>query len=379
MMKFLLLASYPDSILKFRKNLIIDLQRKGFDVHVAAPNIKDNKTDLELFNTLGVTTHKIYLSRTGMNPLKDLFSLICLFFLMRRIAPDFVLCYTIKPIIYGVLSAKLAGIKNIIAMVTGVGIAFTDLSENRLKGYVKSIITGLYTVSLKLSSKIIFQNTDDYDLFISLGIVNKDLDIAIVNGSGVDLEEFRVSPFPLGLSFLIVSRLLVSKGIREFVEAARILKKKDPNAQFTIVGWVDEGGDSIKEVEVQEWVDEGVISFLGRLDDVRPALVECSVFVLPSYREGTPRSVLEAMAMGRPIITSDAPGCRETVTNGVNGFLVEVKNVESLVSAMQKFKAQPSLISIMGKCSRALVCKKYDVKKVNVQMMKGMGIDTDPV
>ena len=232
----------------------------------------------------------------------------------------------------------------------------------------------MYRLAMKLSTKVIFQNSDDRDLFIKLGIISKNHKIAVVSGSGVDLRKFKPVNFNGHQNFLIITRLIASKGIREFVEAARIIKRDHPQVTFTIAGWIDQGEDSISNEELQAWVKEGDITYLGFQADVRDVLNNCSVYVLPSYREGTPVSVLEAMATGRPIITTDTAGCRETVIDGENGFLVEVGKVRSLVEAMNKFILDPSLIISMGERSLELARMKYDVDLVNYEMMCAMDI-----
>ncbi len=175
-------------------------------------------------------------------------------------------------------------------------------------------------------------------------------------------------------TFLLIARLLGDKGVREYVEAVRRIKARYPDVVFRLVGWIDENPNAIREQELNDWVSEGVVEYLGRLSDVRPAIADCTVYVLPSYREGTPRTVLEAMAMGRPIITTDAPGCRETVVDGENGFLVPVKAVDELVSAMEKFVLFPGLVEKMGRRSREIAEAKYDVNAVNAVMLREMGI-----
>ncbi|SMO55781.1 Glycosyl transferases group 1 [Alcanivorax sp. DSM 26295] len=162
--------------------------------------------------------------------------------------------------------------------------------------------------------------------------------------------------------------------MREYAEAAQRVKATYPEAVFRLVGWIDDNPDAITQRELDQWVDSGVLEFLGRLDDVRPAIADCSVYVLPSYREGTPRTVLEAMAMGRPVITTDAPGCRETVVDGDNGFLVPVKDIQALADAMIKMIDSPGLVAKMGERSRQIAETKYDVHRVNAAMLEGMGI-----
>ena len=202
----------------------------------------------------------------------------------------------------------------------------------------------------------------------------------VVNGSGVNVTDFNVLPLPQNeqqqakISFLLIARLLVDKGVREYAEAAKIIQQQYPHVEFNLVGWIDENPSAITQQELDQWVTKKTVKYWGKLADVRPAIAESSVYVLPSYREGTPRTVLEAMAMGRAIITTDAPGCRETVVDGDNGFLVEVKSVDSLVDAMQKFINQPELIEKMGNRSREIALHKYDVHQVNTHMMQEMGL-----
>ena len=196
----------------------------------------------------------------------------------------------------------------------------------------------------------------------------------VVDGSGVDLDFYGVAPLPVWPSFLLIARLLGDKGVREYAEAACRIRLRSPEVIFHLVGWIDENPDAISQQELDGWIAAGILEFHGRLADVRPAIANCSVYVLPSYREGTPRTVLEAMAMGRAIITTDAPGCRETVQDGKNGFLVPVRSVDALETAMQRFIADPALIKKMGKRSRAMVEEKYDVYKVNAVMLREMRI-----
>jgi glycosyltransferase involved in cell wall biosynthesis len=178
---------------------------------------------------------------------------------------------------------------------------------------------------------------------------------------------------PHKISFLLISRLIKEKGILDYVEAARIVKQRRPEVEFKLVGFFDKNPSALKEIELQSWIQEGVLHYLGKLDDVRPAIALSSVYVLPSYYgEGTPRTVLEAMAMGRPIITTDSPGCRETVVDGENGFLVPVKDPLSLSKSMLRFIENPTLIEQMGKISREIAIKKYDVNKVNSVILQAM-------
>jgi glycosyltransferase involved in cell wall biosynthesis len=370
---FLLLAGHADSIIKFRGKLIDELQSLSFKVHIAAPKLDAHSTVFEVLNSKGVVLHKIPLVRTGLNPLNDMYLLISLWYLMLRIRPHILLSYTVKPVIYGSLVGRLVGVPNIFALITGLGYAFAG-ADGRVRKFVRYILRKLYSISLRNATKIIFQNKDDEKLFRNMGIIGHEKLSCVVNGSGVDLVKFHVAPIPNKISFLMIARLLGDKGLREYIESARRVKKHHSNIEFVLVGWLDENPDAITQSELDKWGDDGVVSFLGKLEDVREVISNSSVYVLPSYREGTPRTVLEAMAMGRAIITTDAPGCRETVIDTENGFLVGVQSVDDLEKAMLKFINQPSLAISMGERSREIAEEKYDVHKVNNNMLREMGI-----
>lgn len=373
MKSFLLVASYPDSITKFRGPLIDALLAAGLKVHIAAPDLIDKSAVYKELKAKGIVLHQIPLSRTGMDPFADLRSIFCLWQLMRKIKPIWVLGYTIKPVVYGLFVARLAGVPLRNALITGLGYAFqgeTDGSRSK----VRWLVQRLYGLALRGANKVFFQNPDDEELFCSLGILQNNASSCVVNGSGIAIEQFSVSPLPAEPKFLLIARLLGDKGVREYAEAAKRIKENYPSVVFQLVGWIDENPDAIRKQELEDWIASGIVDYLGKLDDVRPVIEDCSVYVLPSYREGTPRTVLEAMAMGRPIITTDAPGCRETVVDGDNGILVPVKSVDALVSAMERFILEPDLATRMGQRSREIAVEKYDVHKVNAVMLKEMGI-----
>lgn len=375
MRKFLLIAGFAESLIAFRKPLIVALLNKGLEVHVAAPELLANPEIISELTELGVVAHDIPLQRTGMNPLADLRALLALWQLMRQIKPRYVLGYTIKPVIYGTLAAWLARVPQRFALITGLGFAFIGEEDNQ-RSRVRAVVQGLYRAALRHCHTVFFQNHDDEALFRQLKIVSTNANTCVVNGSGVDVSEFEVAPFveQPALRFLLIGRLLGDKGVREYVQAAEQIKQRYPATQFDLVGWIDANPNTITQVELDQWIAAGTVNFLGRLNDVRSAIKDCSVYVLPSYREGTPRTVLEAMAMGRAVITTDAPGCRETVVDGDNGFLITVKDTDALAQAMLRFIEQPELIAQMGKRSRFIAEDKYDVHKVNAQMLKGMNL-----
>ncbi|MNF23023.1 N,N'-diacetylbacillosaminyl-diphospho-undecaprenol alpha-1,3-N-acetylgalactosaminyltransferase [compost metagenome] len=374
-MKFLLLASYPESLLSFRGPLLDALLAQGHNVHVGAPELRLGSPIVQKLEARGLQIHSIPMQRTGTNPLTDLVTLLHLHRLMRQIHPDCVLGYTIKPVIYGSLAAWLASVPNRFALITGLGYSFqgqgNDADERAL---LRSLVQWLYGLALNHSHKVFFQNPDDQALFRMQQILSPTVPSFVVNGSGVDIDEYTPAPLPPTPRFLMIARLLADKGVREYVAAARLVRARHPEALFSLVGWIDENPSAIAQAELDAWQAEGVIRYLGKLDDVRPIIADCNVYVLPSYREGTPRTVLEAMAMGRAIITTDAPGCRETVIDGDNGFLVPVKAVSELAAVMMRLVEDPDLAARMGRRSRLIAEEKYDVRRVNAVMLREMGI-----
>lgn len=371
-MRFLFITGFPDFLINFRGALITELMSRGMQIHVVGPSLEEGRPVRQKLEGMGLSVHNIPMARTGTNPLTDLRTLVALFLVMRNIKPQAVLGYTIKPVIYGTLAAWFAGVPQRFALITGLGYAFQGDGK---RGRLQALVQWLYGLALAKAQKVFFQNPDDLALFKQRGLLHSSTPTCVVNGSGVNVGSFAVQPVPTGAPhFLLIARLLGDKGVREYVAAAKSVLHLHPQAKFSLVGWIDENPDAINQNELDEWINSGVVNYLGRLTDVRPAIAACSVYVLPSYREGTPRTVLEAMAMGRAIITTDAPGCRETVMHGYNGFLVPVKLVDALAQAMCRFVDEPELASIMGAKSRILAEEKYDVNKVNAVMLHEMGI-----
>ena len=379
-MKFLIISSFLPSVLNFRGKLLEAIQQQGLEIHIIAPDLASFSAKHEKLLDLGYFVHEVSMQRTGTNPVADLKTLLAIYKLMQNIKPDYVLSYTIKPVIYGTLAAWLAKVPLRYALITGLGYAFQNVETHSKRSVFQKLVHGLYQQALSRSHKAFFQNPDDLKLFQDLKLLGSNTPAVVVNGSGVNVTDFNVLPLPLDagqkpkISFLLIARLLVDKGVREYAEAAKVIQQQYPHVEFNLVGWIDENPSAITQQELDQWVANKTVKYWGKLADVRPAIAESSVYVLPSYREGTPRTVLEAMAMGRAIITTDAPGCRETVVDGDNGFLVEVKSVESLVEAMQKFINQPELIEKMGNRSREIALHKYDVHQVNKHMMHEMGL-----
>lgn len=370
--KFFLIAGLADSVLNFRGPLIATLKQRGFQVHVAAPALPIGHPMRLQLEALGMTVHSIPMLRTGTDPLADLQTFWALWRLMRTVRPSAVMGYTIKPVIYGSLAAWLAGVPTRFALVTGLGYAFQGDGQ---RGHLQALVQRLYACALARVDKVFFQNPDDEALFRRRRLLPVGTPSCVVNGSGVDVSSFCLTSMPPGPPrFLLIARLLGDKGVREYAQAAGRIRAAYPGVRCALVGWIDSNPDAIGQAELDTWVAQGHIEFLGKMADVRPAIADCSVYVLPSYREGTPRTVLEAMAMGRAVITTDAPGCRETVVDGDNGILVPVKSVDALVAAMERFINDKGLAQRMGARGRQMAEEKYDVHKVNAVMLREMGI-----
>lgn len=361
-------AGYSASLLNFRGPLLRALVSGGHEVIACGPEVTPEL--LKALSELGVSFREVPCDRAGLSVRRDLQLLKALVTLFRSLRPDIVLNYTIKPVIYGSLAARLVGVPNVYSMITGVGYSFNEGVKGRW--VVRTAASALLRLSLPSNRVVFFQNPDDCALFRRLGLLGDPERSVVINGSGVDIEAFRPAPFPHKLSFLLIARLLADKGIREYVAAARLVRSRYPEVRFRLVGPLDPNPSALRKEEIEEWVREGLVDYLGELHDVRPAIAATSVYVLPSYGEGTPRTVLEAMAMGRPAVTSNAPGCRETVVDGVNGYLVPVRDPKALAAALERFVQDPDLIASMGRESRRIVVDKYDVHKVNRVILETM-------
>lgn len=364
-MKLILVDNSSKMLLNFRKEFIRKLA-KTVDVYVLCPLNEEDKVELI---SLGVKQcfDNTYLRRQGINPIHDykLFRFYQQCF--HDVCPDIVFNYTIKCTIWASLAAKRSGVKSIFSMITGLGYAFTDVTQGGLKKrLVNYFVKKLYKKSLTHNKKVFFLNNDDSQLFGSLGITSLSQSV-VLNGEGVDLDYFYyVDNMPEKLSIIMLSRLLKDKGILEYYKAAKILKSRyGDQLSFKLAGSIDNNPTSLSQSDLNEIIESGCVDYLGSLSDVREAIKSSSVLLLPSYREGTPRCILEAMSMGRAIITTDAPGCRETVIDGENGFLISVKSVNEIVDSVEKLLKDQNLLVSMGKCSRRIAENKYDAHKVN--------------
>ena len=368
MAKVIIIAGFAKSLINFRGELINDFIKLGYEVVAMAPEKGFEKELLEI----GAIYRSVPLQRNGMNVFKDIKTLFYLAKILYEEKPSILLLYTIKPVIYGSIAAKIIKLSSVYSIITGLGYAFTGYSHKRT--IISNIVKFLYKIAFSNNKKVFFQNPDDLELFTRLNLltVNKTV---LINGSGVNTTRFALKKNIIQpVSFLLIARLVWDKGIAEYVKAARMLKEQYPEVNFNLLGPFDDGPAGISQVYVESLVAEGTIYYLGETNDVRPYIADASIYVLPSYREGTPRSILEAMSMGRPVVTTDAPGCRETVKNGFNGFLVPVKDSYALAKAMEYFILNPEQIPIVGARSREIAEEKYDVRKVNRSIIHAMGL-----
>jgi glycosyltransferase involved in cell wall biosynthesis len=349
------------TLLNFRGHLISDLVAEHYKITVLVSEY--SSSDIDKLNLLGAKCEFFQMKRGGLNPLREVITFFSLINKLQKLKPNLVLAYTIKPVIWGGLSCLFVRGTSFIALITGLGYSFEGTSLG--KRLLTKIASILYAMSLNRAKFIIFQNADNLNLFISKNICSREKSLLIL-GSGVDKDYFQVADLPNGDPiFLMVGRILRSKGILEYIEAARLVKQLYPSVSFHLLGSPDNSYDAVPMQEVHRWHDLGVINYLGFMEDVRPAILKSHIFVLPSYHEGLPRATLEAMSMGRPILTTNVPGCRETVLVAKNGYLAEKANSNSLATLMIWFIENRDQWKKMGSVSRSLVNKHFDISLIN--------------
>jgi glycosyltransferase involved in cell wall biosynthesis len=358
-----------------RGGLIAALQAADLEVTIAAPP-EDPGAEAAL-GALGVAFRPLDLDRGGINPLRDLGYAARVARCIRAVRPDLVLAIAAKPVVYTGIVAWLTPSVAVSSMISGLGYVFTG---TRLRQRALAVVAKLlYRVALARSSVVFFQNEDDLDQFASWRLLGRRERGAVTNGDGVDLERFAVRPLPGRGHFLLIGRLLTDKGIPEYAAAARLVRSTHPDARFRLVGWFDDANpNAIQRTAVDGWSVDGTIDFLGFQADVRPVLEDTDVYVLPSHREGLSRTTCEAMAMGRPIVTTDAPGCRQTVIDGETGFLVPVGDPVALAAAMRLFLDDPGLAGRLGPASRALAEDRFDERLVNARIVERMLAGASP-
>jgi glycosyltransferase involved in cell wall biosynthesis len=358
-------------LLRFRRQMLETLLARGAEIIAIVP-IDDRAS--AVLTRMGVRCLDLTLADQKLSVVGDIRTFLSLYKIFRGERPDAVIAFTAKPIVYGSIAARLAGVPRIISMITGLGYVFSGTTPKHL---VLQKILGLqYCVALRLNCRVFFQNPDDMSHFVIRGCVKADK-ATLTNGSGVDLEEFRPSSDKSETPvFLMSARLIWEKGVGEYVAAARSVKQQYPDAQFWVLGQFDLSPSAVSRTQIADWEAEDVIRYLGFVEDVRPYLNRAHVFVLPSYyREGIPRTLIEALASGLPVITTNSIGCRETVVSGVNGFLVEPRDAEELAVSMKKFLADLSLAKRMGKEARRFAEAKFDVQAVTDAIVTALTSD----
>jgi glycosyltransferase involved in cell wall biosynthesis len=373
--KVLIACDSPRTILDFRGKLIEAMSRQN-KVYVFTPTITQDFVRVKL-ESYGVTILENDLNGSNVSVFSDLKYIANLFKVIKSLKPDVFFPYTLKPVIYGSMVANICKVKLVAPMLTGLGYNFADNQSKNT--WVKKITRVLLRTSLDKGKKVklILQNKDDYQTLVDQNIIDRNNKAYVVNGSGVDLSHYDYSqPDPTVISFLMISRLINAKGINEYYKAAVKVKKRYPNVKFKLIGSYDDNIDSVSPDLFQEIKHSGVINYIGPVNDVRPYIKAASVVALPSfYGEGVPRCLLEALAIGRPVITTDSVGCRETVncdSGASNGFLIPAKDVESLADKMEYFIQNPNDIVQFGINGRKYAQQKFDVNLVNTQMMQIM-------
>ena len=361
MKKIFIISGSANTIVWFRLDLLKEFLKRGFKIYALTPECDHDA--INALNQFGILHIQINLQRKTFNVFNLLVGILEIKKLIRAHNPEIVLSYMHKSIIASSIAVFLSG-KDVkmFSIITGLGHLF-ERSELKYKvfGFLSRL---LFKLSFKFNKKVFFQNPDDKSIFEKLRLVNKD-QAKLVNGSGVNIDKFKLVKLPNKTVFMTMARLLESKGLREFANAAKLVKTKFPDTRFLIYGYSDLHSDSISEDEIKNvWEEEYGIEYLGYTDQPSEAYKLASVYVLLSYREGTPRSVLEAMSMGRPIITTNVPGCKETVINGKNGYLVASKSSEEAAEAMMNLIDKEKQ-SFMGQKSREIILDKFDVRKVN--------------
>lgn len=341
------------NIANFRAGLVASLAAAGYRILIVAPG-----ADGAWAAERGAEAIDISINRSGLNPIDDALLIFGYHKLIRRLRPDIFIGFTAKPNIYGSMAAavgRLPALPN----VSGLGTAFIK------PGPLSALVGGLYRLAFRNCPIVFFQNPDDAELFVGRKIVRRE-QVRVLPGSGVDLSRFSPAPPSQGIRFLFIGRLLGDKGVREFVEAARLVRSDHPDWKFQLLGPLDEGNRSaIKQTELDQWLADGWVEHLGQADDVRPYITAATAVVLPSYREGLPRSLLEAAAMARPLIATDVPGNRHIVRDGYNGLLCAARDPTELAKAMTKMGAMPiDERHAMGQAGRELVESEFGEARV---------------
>lgn len=377
--KIVLIGTTGSSLYGFRSDLIKKLVADGHEVYAFTSEYTDEC--LTKIESLGAKVVCYRLSRGGLNPFADLASTLELAKKIKSIQPDLVFSYFTKPVIYGSLAAKFSGVPYIVGMIEGLGSPYTihpNGQSSKIK-LIRIVQNTLYRIVFPFLNKIIFLNPDDpVDLIEDNNIHHKKDAVQVLGPIGLNLDDYSYKKWDenADVSFIFIARLIAEKGIFEFIEAAKIVKHQYPSVKFTIIGGLDaENPYGLSKQELDEIVNLGIIDYPGFVNDVAKRIQDHAVFILPSYyREGVPRSTQEAMAIGRPVITTDMPGCRETVVDGVNGFLVPKWNAKALAEKMCYFIQFPEMVNVMGLKSFQIAQERFDANKVNTRLIEIIGL-----
>lgn len=364
-MRILYLVNDAAFFLSHRLPLAMSARERGHIVAVAAAPVRGYETIAEM----GFAFHPLPFRRSATGLFGELLTLLAVYRLIRRIKPDLIHNVTIKPVLYGSLAARFAGVPAIVNAVSGLGTVF--LAEGLRARILRSLVQWIYRLVLRAPNCItIFQNEDDRDLFVQRKLVPRQQTV-LIRGSGVDTRLFSPTPEPDGIPVVaLCARMLRDKGVDEFVQAATLLKAQGVQARFELVGGLDPGNrTAISETQMRQWVEEGSVEWLGHRPDMPAVLRDAHIICLPSYREGLPKALLEAAASGRPIVTTDVPGCREVVINGSNGLLVPVRNVPVLATALRRLIEDPVLRATFGQAGRRRVEQYFALEQVVAQTM----------
>jgi len=375
MQTIVLIGTIASSVYGFRSELIQALVARGYTVYAFAV---DYNADSRLkVQALGAIPVDYQLDRGGLNPLAEILTIYKLCQKIKSIGPDMVLSYFVKPVIYGTFAAAYARVPYRVAMLEGLGYAFTGQPEGiSLKAsLIQTVQINLYRIVFRYLHRVVFLNQDDVvDLVDRYRLPAAKVDV--LGGIGLDLAQYPYTPLePQPCTFIFVGRLLKEKGIHEYLKAARIVKDRYPEVSFVVLGQLDpHHPGALSEQELAEMVEQGTVIYPGQVDNVSAWLTRASVFVLPSYREGFPRSTQEAMAIGRAVITTDVPGCRQTVQDGVNGFLVPPWSVAALMDKMVYCVEHPAEVRRMGDASYEIARREFDAHVVNDKLLAMIGI-----
>ncbi len=396
-MKVIVLTADANTLVYHRGDLIRDLAAHGCEVVTSAA--EDYPHVRAFVESVGGRHRPIRMARATISLTRDWQTMRDMWQLFRSEKPDALFAYTIKSVVYGCVIARLAGVKRIYALLPGLG--FTFVKQTTMKGRVLAWISKmLHKFALRRADVIFMQNPDDEKLLRESGVMPRHTPVHVTAGSGVNLDEYPQSETPAidannqgRIRFALVSRLLLSKGVGLFAEAARRIKQTNPDAEFHLIGPFDPNPNRVTEEEVRGWVDEGILQHHGMVRDVAALLQTMHVFVLPTwYREGVPHATLEALSVGRAIITTDSVGARETVKltaqglvqrdqkapvmEGHNGFLIQPRDLDALVAAMQRVLAEPLRLASLGHASRQLAEDVFDVRHVNAVILRAMQLTT---